>query len=365
MLVLIALILPILLFLVAMAVDVGYIQLVRSEMRASTDAAARAAGEALSRTQSLTQARQSAKDLANANKVAGAPLLLADSDIVFGLSTRNSDGTWSFNPSGTPINAVRVNSRRTKGSLSGSVPLFFGRFLGVNDFEPSQTASSVRMDRDICLVIDRSSSMKLPPSSNAETMATSDPRFSQAPIMNDSRWGQMCVAVSGFLTELTNTPFQEHVALVSFASSGTWCGVYNTDSDIDQALTATTSSVQTALNGISVRVFNGMTNIAAGMDSGVAVLTNTSSSRPFAAKTMVVLTDGCPTSGRSPVAAAQDAGLNNIVVHTITFGAATDQQLMTSTAEATGGKHYHAPDGATLTAIFKEIALSLPVVLTQ
>src|SRR5262245_45939723 len=89
MLVLIAVILPILLFLVAMCVDIGYIQLVRTEMRASTDAAARAASEALSRTQDLNMARQAAKDLASANKVAASPLLLDDSDIAFGLSTRN------------------------------------------------------------------------------------------------------------------------------------------------------------------------------------------------------------------------------------------------------------------------------------
>jgi hypothetical protein len=55
----------------------------------------------------------------------------------------------------------------------------------------------------------------------------------------------------------------------------------------------------------------------------------------------------------------------DITVHTITFGAATDEPLMAQTAGAAGGRHYHAPDGAKLKSIFKEIALSLPVVLTQ
>jgi hypothetical protein len=365
MIVLIALLLPILLFLVAMAVDIGYVQLVRTEMRASTDAAARAAGEALSRTQNVSQARQAAKDLAGINKVAAAPLLLADSDIEFGLSTLNANGSWSFNPSGSPINAVRIKGRRTKGSLSGSVPLYFGRFLGIQDFETAQSASSVRLDRDICLVIDRSSSMKLSPSSNAATMSTSDPRFALPPIMNDSRWGELAVAVQGFLDELAMTPFEEHASLVSFASAGTWCGIVNNASDIDQALTADTNLVKAGLDRISAKVFNGATNIAAGMDSGILVLTNAATARPFASKTMVVLTDGCPTAGRSPVLAAQDAKIKEITVHTITFGAATDEALMAAAAAAAGGKHYHAPDGAKLKAIFKEIALSLPVVLTQ
>jgi Ca-activated chloride channel family protein len=365
MLVLIAILLPVLLFLVAMAVDIGYIQLVRTEMRASTDAAARAAGESLSRTQSVGQARQAAKDLASANPVAGSPLLLDNSDIVFGQSTMNADGSWNFTANGTPTNAVQINSKRTKGSLSGSVPLFFGRFFGVKDFEPSQSASSVRMDRDICLVVDRSSSMKLSLASDDETISSFDPRFVLAPIMGDSRWGALSVAVNGFLDELVLTPYDEHVSLVSFGSEGTWVGLHNNASDLDQSLTADPGLVRTALSIISLRVFNGATNIAAGMDTGVAALTDASKARPFAAKTLVLMTDGYPTAGRSPVDCARDAAAKNITVHTVTFGASTDQTLMESTAAAAGGKHYHAPDAARLKAIFKEIALSLPVVLTD
>jgi hypothetical protein len=364
MLVMIALLLPILLFLVAMAVDVGYIQLVRTEMRASTDAATRAAGEALSRTQDLNQARQAAKDLAVANKVASAPLLLADSDIEFGLSTLNADGSWTFNPSGSPINAVRIHSKRTKGSLSGSVPLYFGRFMGINDFEPRQIASSVRLDRDICLVIDRSTSMKLPLSSTSEWILPWDPRL-WSPPFNDSRWKPVETAVYAFVAELEKTPHEEHVSLVSFASSMTLAGIVNTDSDIDQVLHKDSSKVLNALDLISDRAFNGYTNIAAGIANGVNALTDSSKARPFAGKTMIVLTDGVPTAGGSPVAAAQAAALKNITIHTITFGQTTDQGLMMSVASVTGGKHFHAPDAAKLTAIFKEIAQSLPVILTK
>ena len=52
MLVLIALLLVVFLGMVAFAVDVAYMQLVRTELRVATDAAARASGEALSRSQS-------------------------------------------------------------------------------------------------------------------------------------------------------------------------------------------------------------------------------------------------------------------------------------------------------------------------
>jgi hypothetical protein len=183
--------------------------------------------------------------------------------------------------------------------------------------------------------------------------------------MEDSRWGELSVAVNSFLDELANTPYEEHVSLVSFASDCTWVGVHNNASDLDQSLTSDTAYVRTALSAISSRVFNGATNIAAGLDTGVLALTNPSKARPFAAKTMVLMTDGFPTAGRSTLDAARDAAAQNIVVHTVTFGASTDQSLMINTAAITGGKHYHAPDGARLKAIFEEIALSLPVVLTD
>src|SRR3990172_10722331 len=69
---------------VAFSVDVAYMQLTKMKLRAATDAAARAAGEGLSRAQDTDYARQAAKDIAAANLVAGQPLLLDDSDIIFG-----------------------------------------------------------------------------------------------------------------------------------------------------------------------------------------------------------------------------------------------------------------------------------------
>lgn len=365
MLVLIAVLLPVLLFLVAMSVDVGYMQLVRTELRASTDAATRAAGESLSRTQSIDQARQAAKDLAATNLVAGEPLVLEDSDIVFGRSTLQPGGEWKFTPDATPINAVRVNSRRTRDSKSGSVPLLFGRLLGVSQFEPTQSASAVRLDRDICLVVDRSSSMKLSLSSTAEIMSSSDPRFSKPPIMSDSRWGALDDAVRVFVDALDTTPFTEHVGLVSFSSAATWAGFPNTVSDIDQPLDEDTTLITSAMDRISARVFNGMTNTSAGIDNGIVVLTDPSRARPFAVKTMVLLTDGFPTQGRSPVLAAQDAARNDIVVHVITFGADFNRSLMKDLAAIGNGNYYHAPDSATLNQVFREIALSLPVMLTE
>ena len=93
---------------VALSVDVAYMQLTRAKLRASTDSAARAAGEAFSRLQSLDAARLAAKAMAEANEVAGKPLELANSDIVEGNTSFGYGGAWSFTPHGTPTNSIRV-----------------------------------------------------------------------------------------------------------------------------------------------------------------------------------------------------------------------------------------------------------------
>ncbi len=211
---------------VAFSVDVAYMQLTKTKLRSATDAAARAAGEGLSRAQDTAYARQAAKDIAAANLVAGKPLLLDDSDVIFGKSEQQQSGAWAFTPNGQPINAVRVNGRRTRTAPSGSVPIFFGRVFNVFDFQPVQAATVVRLDRDICIVVDRSSSMKLYLTDPGGLMSTGDSRFCQPPNMALSRWGALSVGIDRFVAALDTTPQSEYVGLVSFASSYTACSLH-------------------------------------------------------------------------------------------------------------------------------------------
>jgi hypothetical protein len=348
---------------VAFSVDVSYMQLTRTKLRSATDAAARAAGEGLSREQDLDYARQAAKDIAAANHVAGHPLLLDDSDIIFGKSSQQSNGAWAFVPNDEPINAVRVLGRRTREAPSGSVPLFFGRVLNVLDFEPTQAATVVRLDRDICLVVDRSSSMKLYLDDTSPRMSTSDSRFCKPPNMAKSRWAALSVAIQRFVDALETTPQTEFVALVSFASEGTWCSHGNNKADTNCQLSENHGLVTAAMSRQSGLKFNGNTNIAAGITKGIEVLTS-EDSRPYAAKTMVLMSDGAYTEGPRPRSVAPQAASHDIVIHTITFGEA-DPNEMRAIADATGGNHYIAPDAVALQNIFEEIALTLPVMFTD
>jgi Mg-chelatase subunit ChlD len=366
---------------VVFSVDVSYMQLTRVKLRAATDAAARAAGEGLSREQDLDYARQAAKDVAEANQVAGKPLLLDDSDIVFGKSTQQASGAWTFVPNDEPINAVRVFGRRTRTAPSGSVPTFFGRVFNVLDFQPTQQATVVRLDRDICLVLDRSSSMKLYLTDSGGLMSTGDPRFCQPPDMTLSRWAALSVAVQRFVDALDETPQSEYLALASYAggnngaSSYTACSYTSTTSEINCNLDSNHSAVTASMATLSSKKWNGRTNIAAGINRGIQVLTG-GSARPYAAKTMVLMSDGaanepggcssvgCSTAFNACITKANEAAGHDIVIHTITYGEA-NPGLMQDIADATGGKHYIAPDATALQDIFEEIALSLPVMFTD
>lgn len=348
---------------VALSVDVAYMQLTKIKLRSAADAAARAAGEGLSRVQDENYARQAAKDIAAANLVAGQPLLLDDSDVIFGKSSQQANGAWTFTPNGQPVNAVRVNGRRTREAPSGSVPIFFGRIFNVFDFQPVQAATVVRLDRDICLVVDRSSSMKLFLTDTSPTMSTGDSRFCQPPNMAKSRWGALSIGIGRFINAIDTTPQSEHVALVSFASSYTSCSYTNNASDINCPLSANSSAVTSAMSTLSSKKFNGMTNIGAGITKGIQVLTS-ASARPYAAKTMVLMSDGAYTAGQVPHVVAAQAAAQDIIIHTITYGEA-DPAEMKAISDATGGNNYIAPNAQALQDAFEEIALTLPVVFTD
>jgi Mg-chelatase subunit ChlD len=124
-------------------------------------------------------------------------------------------------------------------------------------------------------------------------------------------------------------------------------------------------AVAAAVDARGSQAIPGTTSISAGIREGINVLTNNSTARPYAVKTMIVLTDGIHNSGGPPINTANQAKDKHITVHTITFSDGADQLQMQQVAEATGGNHYHAPDAQALADVFKEIAHTLPVILTD
>ena len=360
MLVLIAITLPLVIIMAAFALDVAWMQLVRTELRTATDAASRAGAKTLSLQQNVAQARSAAKEAASRNAVAGEPLQLRNSEIEFGIGRQSTETSrFNFTAGGTLLNAVRVTGNRTAGSLGGPVGLFLGRVMGVNTFEPSQVATSTQLDRDICLVVDRSGSMMEKIKGKGEAGPTCGP-----PHPTKSRWGALHTAVDGFVDELERTAQQEQCALVTYSSAGSECGITFTTSDINVPLSMTYGSIRSEMNRLSSRPVKGRTAISAGLDNGNRVLTS-SRTRPFALKSIVLMTDGLHNTGREPILSAREAAARNIVVNTVTFSDDADIRRMQDVAQATGGRHFHAPDAAALEEIFREIASTLPVLTTE
>jgi Ca-activated chloride channel homolog len=360
MLVLIAICLPLCIIMAAFAIDVAWMQLVRTELRTATDAAARAAAKELSLSQSVDVARARAKEAAQRNRVAGDPMLLADADIEIGHGEQASaTSRFQFAPGVTPPNAVRITGQRTRGSAAGPVDLLFAGVLGVRQFEPRERATSTQLDRDICLVVDRSGSMMQSLNGNSTPSGTCDP-----PHPTQSRWGALSIALEAFLNELDITPQDERVGLASYSSNTTECGNQYKISQIDSDLVGDYSIIRGVMTRLGSKPVKGRTAISAGLDEGLQVLTGRKI-RPFAVKTMILMTDGIHNLGAEPIVSARKAARNDILIHTITFSDEADIRRMQDVAAATGGRHFHAPTSDDLVRIFKEIASTLPVLLTE
>ncbi|TWT86836.1 von Willebrand factor type A domain protein [Pseudobythopirellula maris] len=359
---LVAVLMPIFALMAALAVDIAWMQLARTELRTSTDAASRAGAKELSLEQNIAEARAAALEAAARNPVAGAPLVLDPNDVVFGRSALNErSGKFVFTPGAAPTSGVRVNGRRTADSPSGPVGLLFGRMLNVPNFQPVHTATSTVLDRDICVVIDRSGSMGL-------DLRTRGDRNGQncGPLTTDTRFFALVQAVAVFVAELDESLPNEHLALASYSSRfRTRCrnGLLDfQQSDLRVSLTPDYSAVNVEMASFMANGIGGSTAVGEGLREGIRSLAN---ARPFAVKTIVLMTDGLHNTGVSPVRVARDAADANITVNTVSFSRGADQNLMRQVADITGGRHFHADTAADLAAAFQEIARTLPVLLTE
>ena len=367
MLVLVAVTLIIFVVAMVFSIDVAYMQLVRSQLRAAADAAAKAGAQALTSEQNDQAAVTKAQDVAAQNIVAGEPLRLASADIELGKSVVQSDGSWNFVPGGQPYSAVRVTANRSAGSPSGAVRLFVGSLLGVETFEPVHIATASQLDQDVVLVVDRSGSMAFD-LSGVDWQYPSPLQYPDAycrpPHATLSRWAAARAAIDAFLSAIDNTRPTEHVSVVSFSSDTVACSTTVRAATTDSQLSPDYSLARAAMAQLSSRPIPGGTNIGAGIDQAVSVLKG-GHARRFAQKTIIVMTDGHWTDGNNPVDAAIRAANDKITVHSITFSNNADEALMREVARVGNGKHYHAPDAAALSAIYEEIAYTLPIILTE
>lgn len=357
---LMAVLLPAALILAAFAVNVAYMELCRTELYTSTDAATRAAQRTLTNTRNQALAMAQGRVVGLQNTIAGKPYHVRNSEFTFGTSSRSSlSSRYVFTPaSGASVNAVQIDGSRMASSHGGTIDVVLPLLLSTRQFETHEIVQSTQVDVDIALVIDRSGSMAyasnevangaVPPAAAPYGWNFCDP----APPL--SRWLDLVNGVNVFLNEIQTSPRQELVSLTSYATSP----------GVDQQLTSTYTLIQSAMTGYTNTFCGGLTNVAGGIDTGITTFAS-GLERPWAAKVMVLMTDGIVTTGSDPLISAANIAAQNITIYTISFAFEADQTLMQQIATIGKGKHYHATNGSELAAAFQEIARNLPIVLAR
>lgn len=356
---LVAIMLPMLVILAAFAMNFAYMQLTRTQAMIAADSAARAGGRTFALTGSLATAKLNAQSAANMNPIAGKPLVLQNSDFITGVSTRpSSNERFKFVPKNENPNSLQVLIKRNSSNVNGGITHLFPNVLGASSFEISRSSISTRVDVDIAFVIDRSGSMAFAADEVATTAAlpVNAPTgwFFGQPAPSKSRWLDLDKAAKKFLVELSSSAVDEQVALVT----------YGTSASIDRSMTGNYSAIQSGLDSYTTSFPSGKTNIGGGLVSGTNALKG---GRPFASKVIVLMTDGIrtPGLGPDPVSEATKLGKEGVIVFTVTFSNEADQSSMKKVAEAGMGKHFHAVDASSLTAVFETIARTIPTILTQ
>ena len=131
-------------------------------------------------------------------------------------------------------------------------------------------------------------------------------------------------------------------ALASYSSNTTECENTYKISQIDSDLVADYADhSQQRWTNLSSKPVKGSTAISAGLDEGIKVLTG-AKIRPFAVKTIILMTDGVHNLGPEPIVSAKIAATKDITIHTITFSDDADIKRMKAVAAAANGKHFHA-----------------------
>ena len=370
-----------------MSLNIANLQRNQVASQVATDLASRWGVDELSRTTDTERVEEQVRDLAHRNwtltdNTSGwldRNIENIDVDIEIGTAVVHSDGIdFRTGPDVNPLNAVRV-------SAGQDVPIFGMKNRSLEELRIARDSTAIALERDICVVIDRSGSMNFDlntgtwmydtsrHSYNALSMSSSRyyRRYSYEwwyywPHPQNSRWSTMIPALYGLADELNETKQNEKFAIASY-SAGNSTSFFDhslrvrtyqyDDSSLEADMTFNYEDAVSAFDNKYKweQIVAGGTNISAGIDEAIDVLTG-DEARPNAYKTMIVMTDGQYNRGRAPWEASADAVDDGIEVFTVTFSNQADQVSMIRTAEDGNGRHFHAPNGDALEEVFRAIA---------
>ncbi|MFG0267817.1 MAG: VWA domain-containing protein [Rhodopirellula sp. JB055] len=361
--VLLVIMLPVLLILAAYSINIAYVEAVTADSQVVTDAAVCAAGRMYVQTGDKNAALEAAREAAARNPVAGQVVPINMGDLEFGVSVRESlDEGYSFEPltEGSEMgNAVRL----TTLSLANAPDAVFSPLfptLGTHlEIRPQRVAVSTQSTMDVSLVIDRSGSMAYASDETPDPYvnpAAAPPGWAYGqPVPPNSRWLDLVASVNAFNGFLESSPQSEKLCLATYA----------TEASRDCELTHSYTEIASQLDSVSYQFDGGGTSIGYGLQSGLSALTDAAHARPYAVRTMVLLTDGHHNTGMSPESMTWALKNSGVTLFTITFSQDADQSRMANLATACGGEHFHATDASQLQSAFEQIAKKLPSLMTQ
>ena len=358
-LVLIMLLLPVMLSIAALAINMGYMELTRTETQIAVDAATRAASFEYAKTQDAGLALVAAQSVAAKNKIANTTLPLGANDLVLGTAIRpTATGRYSYSPGGVTPNAVWIRSDTLQNNAQTLIQPLFPIPTPFN-FRPLREAISVQCEMDIALVVDRSGSMAysasepavqgVPPSNAPAGWAFGNP------VPPNARWLDLIAGVQAFTNVLNTSGILERVSLVT----------YNHGVTLESPLSTNYATFPGIFSAYSLAYQAGGTAIGDGILVGMNSLLDPATTRPQATKVIVVMTDGIHNWGTSPDSAAWICKSNNVIIYSVTFSFEADQATMQNAAAISGGSNIHAVNGPQLITAFMDIARALPSILIQ
>jgi Mg-chelatase subunit ChlD len=141
----------------ALAVDVGYLYIVKEDLQTAADAGALAGASGLSVSQD--EARNRAVAYGHKNSANGTAVTLQPSDVQLGLWDPSTRVFTALDSSSTsPPAAVKVTAQLRQDRGNG-VTLFFAKVLGIDSSDVAASAIASFGARDVMLTLDYSASM--------------------------------------------------------------------------------------------------------------------------------------------------------------------------------------------------------------
>lgn len=232
--------------LIGLAIDTGVLYVIKSKLSAAVDAGSLAGARALSRGSDDSSQRTRAQQVATAYVKANFP------------AGYMMTGTLTIP---TPVvSSSIVNQRSVAISASVQAPTFFTRMMGFNGTVVRASATAIRRDVNVMLVIDRSKSLE-----------------------DSSSCDEVRAAAIGFVTKFA--PGRDNLGLVTYATSSFL------EFPMGNNFATASPTLETRINNI---VCSGATATADGLSRGYWNLAGLN--QPAALNVILLFTDGQPTA---------------------------------------------------------------------